>query len=78
MNDAAEFNSNISHPSQAPSEFEPYHELELPGQTGPHIVGEEGVIVVVVAVDRIDLSESAAPRRRTCKWSCRVTVEVEG
>lgn len=69
MNDAAEFNLNIAYLSQSPSELESHHELKLPCQTGPHIVGEEGVVVVVMAVDRIDLSKSAAPRRRAGKWS---------
>ena len=58
------------------SELESKHKLKLPSQPGPHVIGEEGVVVVVVAVDRIDLSKSAAPRRRACKWSCRVAVEV--
>ena len=71
MNDAAEVYLNCS-------ELEPHHELKLPGQTSPHIVVEEVVVVVVVAVDRIDLPESAAPRGRACKWSRRVAVEVEG
>jgi hypothetical protein len=60
------------------SESESQHELKLPGQTGTHIVGEEGVVVVVVAVDRIDLSKGAAPCRCACKWSRGVAVEVEG
>jgi hypothetical protein len=60
------------------SESESQHELKLPSQTGTHIVSEEGVVVVVMAVNRIDLSKGATPRRRACKWSRGVAVEVEG
>jgi hypothetical protein len=59
MNDAAEFNSNISHPSQAPSEFESKHELELPGQTGAHIVVEKIVVVVVMAVHGVNFPKTS-------------------
>ena len=50
MNDAAEFNSNISHHSQVPSELESKHKLQLTCETSAYIVREEIVVVVVEIV----------------------------
>ena len=42
---------------------EPQHELKLSREAGAHVVVEKVVVVVVVAVNRIDLAKVAAPGR---------------
>lgn len=65
-------------PLRPRSEFEPDHQLKLPGQSGSDIVGEERIIVVVVAVDGINRPKIPASRRRARKWSRLGAIEVEG
>src|ERR1700693_6196735 len=72
LSDSPEYHLKIASPTVCPANlFHPWppgtskpqtqHELKLPRESSAHVVVEKVVVVVVVAVDGIDLAKVAAP-----------------